>query len=93
MVAFAELRDKIQSIGDREAAVEAFLSQHDGDGWMLPEALRLADYGLGHGDRAKQPEPVASRLGPRFYDWQLAQTNEESWRECKLHAANLETSE
>ena len=24
-----------------------------------------------------------------FYDWQLAQTAEESWRECHLHARNL----
>ena len=35
------------------------------------------------------PQPVASRLGPRFYDWQLAQGVEESWRECHLHARNL----
>ena len=56
---------------------------------MLPETLRLADYGLGHDERAKEPQPVASRLGPRFYDWQLAQSPEESWRECHLHARNL----
>jgi len=56
---------------------------------MLPETLCLADYGLGHDERAKHPQPVASRLGPRFYDWQLAQTAEESWRECHLHARNL----
>ena len=56
---------------------------------MLPETLRLADSGLGHDDRAKERQPVASRLGPRFYDWQLTQTLEESWRECHLHARNL----
>ena len=56
---------------------------------MLPETLRLADYGLGHDKRAKEHQPVASRLGPRFYDWQLAQDPEESWRECHLHARNL----
>jgi hypothetical protein len=28
-------------------------------------------------------------MGPRFYDWQLAQSPEESWRECHLHARNL----
>ena len=56
---------------------------------MLPETLRLADYGLGHDDRAKEHQPVASRLGPRFYDWQLEQDPEESWRECELHARNL----
>jgi hypothetical protein len=44
---------------------------------------------LGHDERAKQHQPVASRLGPRFYDWQLAQTPEESWRECHLHARNM----
>jgi hypothetical protein len=49
----------------------------------------LADYGLGHDDRAKEHQPVASRLGPRFYDWQLAQSPRESWRECHIHARNL----
>ena len=56
---------------------------------MLPETLRLADYGLGHDERALEPQPVASRLGPRFYDWQLLQSADESWRECHLHARNL----
>ena len=54
-----------------------------------PETLRLADYGLGHDECARHPKPVASRLGPRFYDWQLAQGLDESWRECHLHARNL----
>lgn len=67
--------------------LEAFLAQNDGEGWMLPEALRLADYGLGHDDRAREPQPVAARLGPRFYDWQLEQGVEESWEECERHAA------
>jgi len=40
-------------------------------------------------ERTQHPQPVASRLGPRFYDWQLAQTPEESWRECHLYARNL----
>lgn len=66
--------------------LERFLSQNDGEGWMLPETLRLADYGLGHDDRAKQHQPVAAALGPRFYDWQLAQSVEESWEECERHA-------
>jgi len=69
--------------------LEAFLAQNDGEGWMLPETLRLADYGLGHDDRAREPRPVASRLGPRFHPWQLEGTVEESWEECRRHAANL----
>ena len=89
-MAFADLEDKIRAAGgDREKGIEAFLNQNDGDGWMLPETIRLADYGLGRDERAKHPQPVASRLGARFYDWQLAQTAEESWRECEIHAKNL----
>ena len=56
---------------------------------MLPETLRLTDYGLGHDDRARVPQIVAARLGPRFYDWQLAQSPDETVRECHLHARNL----
>jgi len=90
LVAFHDLQAKIDSVdGDREKGIDAFLSQNDGEGWMLPETLRLADYGLGHDERARQPQPVASRLGPRFYDWQLVQSADESWRECHLHARNL----
>ena len=50
----------------KRLGLEAFLSLNDGEGWMLPETLRLADYGLGHEDRARQSQPVASVLGPRF---------------------------
>jgi hypothetical protein len=90
LVAFHDLEEKIHECsGDRDKGIEAFLYQNDGKGWMLPETLRLADYDLGHDDRAKENQPVASRFGPRFYDWQLAQSPEESWRECHLHARNL----
>ncbi|MCF7992140.1 MAG: hypothetical protein K9M02_17005 [Thiohalocapsa sp.] len=66
--------------------VDEFVSQNNGEGWMLPETLRLTDYGLGHDERAKEHQPVASRLGPRFYDWQLEQDMDESWEECRRHA-------
>jgi hypothetical protein len=90
LIAFHDLEEKIRACGgDREKGIEAFLNQNNGEGWMLPDALRLSDYGLGHDERAKHPQPVASRLGPRFYDWQLAQSPEGSWRECRLHAHNL----
>jgi hypothetical protein len=72
--------------GDREAGMAAFAGLNEGEGWMLPETLRLADHGLGHDARAQTAQPVASRLGPRFLDWQLAQTPEESWAECERHA-------
>ena len=90
LAAFRDLEEKIRACGgDRDAGIEAFLGQNEGEGWMLPETLRLADYGLGRDERAKHAQPVSSRLGPRFYDWQLTQSAEESWRECRLHARNL----
>jgi hypothetical protein len=87
LVAFDALDQLIAAHGgDRDQGIAAFSALNDGEGWMLPETLRLADHGLGHDDRAQHPQPVASRLGPRFLDWQLAQTPEESWAECERHA-------
>jgi hypothetical protein len=89
-IAFYDIEEKIREHGGhRQAGIEAFLTQNNGEGWMLPETARLADYDLGHDERALERQPVASRLGPRFYDWQLTQSAEESWRECHLHARNL----
>ncbi len=76
-VAFHELK---------RMGLEAFLALNEGEGWMLPETLRLADYGLGHDERARQAQPVAARLGERFLPWQLEQGVEESWEECRRHA-------
>ncbi|WP_448600522.1 hypothetical protein, partial [Thermoleptolyngbya sp.] len=73
----------------KQIGLDAFLNLNDGEGWMLPDTLRLADYGLGHDDRAKEPQPVAARLGDRFLPWQLAGTPAESWEECERHAETL----
>ena len=90
LAALHDLEAKIEAAdGDRELGIEAFLAQNDGEGWMLPENVRLADYGLGHDDRARCPQVVAGRLGPRFYDWQVAQRADEADRECHFHARNL----
>lgn len=87
LIAFDALDALIQqNHGARDAGIAAFQALNDGEGWLLPETLRLADHHLGHDDRAKEPQPVASRLGPRFLDWQLAQAPEESWAECERHA-------
>ncbi len=86
-VAFGELQAHIRrEKGSVRNGVAAFLATNDGEGWPLPETLRLADYDLGHDDRAKEPQPVASRLGPRFLPWQLEQSAEDSWAECERHA-------
>lgn len=93
LAAFDDLATAIAAAGDRDAGIQAFCDQHDCDGWMLPATLRLADLALtrtvdagAYDDRARTPQPVASRLGERFLDWQLAQTPEESWAECERHA-------
>ncbi|MCC7376085.1 MAG: hypothetical protein IT581_15610 [Verrucomicrobiales bacterium] len=80
-VAFADLQAQ---------GFDAFLAGPNGDGWQLPETLRLADYGLGHDARAQEPQPVASRLGPRFLPWQLEKDAATSWAECEAHAAQLD---
>ena len=71
----------------RRVGVDGFLSQNNGEGWQIPETLRLADYGLGHDDRAQEAQPVAARLGPRYLDWQLNEDVGRSWQECAAHAA------
>lgn len=94
LAAFDDLQAAITAAGgDRDAGIQDFCDQHDGDGWMLPETLCLADLGLtrtvdvgAHDDRAGTPQPVRSRMGERFLEWQLAQTPDESWAECERHA-------
>ncbi len=87
LVAFDELEKLVaENGGDRERGIASFSALNDGQGWMLPETLRLADYDLGHDLRAFDTQAVTSRLGPRFLDWQLAQTSAESWAECERHA-------
>ena len=88
-VAHNDLEAHIRAHNDRDKGIQAFMAQNRGEGWLVPEALCLADYGFGHDERAEQPQPVASRLGPRFYDWQLARSSGEAWRERHLHARNL----
>jgi hypothetical protein len=75
----------------QRVGLDAFLSQNHGEGWQLPATLRLADYGLGHDACAREPQPVASRLGPRFHAWQLEGTVEASWQECHRHAALIQS--
>ena len=90
VIAFLDLHDKIGVAGDDVAnGIRSFLTQNHGEGWLVPETLALAHHGLGHDDRALSDQPVARRLGPRFYDWQLAQSAEEAWHECHLHTRNL----
>jgi len=90
LVAFRDLESRIQELsGNRDDGIRDFFGQNRSEGWLLPETVCLADHGLGHDDRARYHQLVARQLGPRFYDWQLAQGAEESLRVCHLHARNL----
>ena len=97
ITAFDDLQAKIATAdGDRDAGIRAFCDQNDGDGWMLPETLCLADLGLTRtvsvGDYnayARKPQPVRDCMGERFLGWQLTQSPEESWAECERHAKIL----
>lgn len=71
----------------RERGADAFLAQNGGEGWMLPETLRLADHGLGRDDRARGVQPVAPALGPRFLPWQLRMGVDETFEECRRYAS------
>ncbi len=93
LAAYDDLAHSIATAGSRDAGIQAFCDQNDGDGWMLPETLSLADLGLtrsvdvgAYNERARTPQHVRARMGERFLDWQLAQTPEESWAECERHA-------
>jgi hypothetical protein len=100
LVAFDDLLTFIEEAeGDKEAGIKAFCEQNDGDGWMLPETLCIAELGMtrtvrvgDYDERARVPQPVRSVMGERFLDWQLEKTPEESWAECEYHAQVLRES-
>ncbi len=54
----------------------AFLAQHDGEGWRLPETLMIAG----------RPRPVRSALGPRLLPWQDGKNAVADWKACQDHA-------
>lgn len=97
MVAFDDLQQAIRDAGgDRDAGLQTFCDQNDGDGWMLPESVCIAALDMTRtvnvdnwDSAATTPQPVRSRMGPRFLDWQLAMTPEEAWADCLHHAEVL----
>jgi hypothetical protein len=59
----------------KRLGLDAFLNLNHGEGWMLPDTLRLADYDLGHDARAQAPQPVAARIGAdTAHHWETADT-------------------
>jgi len=91
-----ELRHTVLSLkafADLKAiGLDAFCALNDGDGWMIPETLTYKinpDGTIAFDTPDSKTVPVRERLGPRFLDWQLTGTLEESWRECEMHARNI----
>ncbi len=72
--------------------IDAFLSQNDGEGWMIPESLTYSvrDDGTIEFDGPMGiTSAVREHLGPRFLPWQLEGEPEETWAECERHARNI----
>lgn len=72
--------------------LDAFGQLNDGEGWMIPETITYKvnpDGTIAFDTPDGKTVPVRERLGPRFLEWQLAGTPEDSWRECEMHARNI----
>jgi len=76
----------------KEMGIDAFCAMNDSEGWMIPETITYKiniDGTITFDTRDGKTVSVRGRLGPRFFEWQLAEKQEESWRECKMHARNI----
>jgi len=83
----------LKAFADLKAmGIDAFCALNNGEGWMIPETLTFVsnpDGTIAFDTLEGRTVPVRERLGPRFLDWQLAGTPEESWKECEMHARNI----
>jgi len=76
----------------KSMGLEAFLSQNDGEGWMIPESITYSvrDDGTIEFDGPMGiTATVRDHLGPRFLPWQLEGEPEETWGECERHTRNI----
>jgi hypothetical protein len=76
----------------KSLGLKMFCALNGGDGWTIPEKLVFeinADGTILFDTLEGKTMPVRERLGPRFLDWQLTGTPEESWSECEEHARNM----
>jgi hypothetical protein len=90
LIALNDLEETIRECsGDRERGIEMFLNQNMGEGWQLPQKVRLSDYGLGRDERARNYQNVVIKLEGSFSGTSAKQSAEEYWKECNLHARNL----
>jgi len=90
-VCSSDLLRIVAARSERVLGAQTMVEHHLRQQQAFPSAPGSCDPGafVRHDDRARVHQAVASVFGPRFYDWQLAQANTESRRECYLHARNL----
>jgi hypothetical protein len=87
IIAYTELLAQVDHHGgDAEAAITSFVG---GGGWRLPEAVTLADYDLGHDERARKSQALEVKAADRFLPWQLGREPSDLHAERELHARNL----
>ena len=89
LIAFHDLKRRIAEWPDDRMAVICSFCSIDDEGWQIPENLRLADFGLGHGALAKENRSLRQEFGPRWYPWQLEEPVSRSWADCETHAHRL----
>ena len=71
-VAFRDLSEKFKDAGGSvSSGIEKYLAQNRGEGWIAPETVSINEVLASQVDPAGTRVPLACRLGPRFYDWQL----------------------
>jgi hypothetical protein len=92
LVAFSDLmRIVAENDGDLAKGLQTFVSINAGEGWLLPDYLRLKDRSMGHDQRAEEVLPVAFRFGKRTLDAQRHESVGASWAECESHAVKLDS--
>jgi len=72
MLAFSDLHRRVSNAGGNPSeGTRDFLTQNMGEGWSVPE---LVDVAADSKSEAGGMKAVATRLGARFMDWQLAES-------------------
>ena len=66
-----------------------FLAGPEGDGWMLPEVVKLADFGLTNASAAAEVVAVRERAGPRAMFWQGELDIGKTWADCERHTRRI----
>jgi len=76
----------------KQMGLDSFLALNNGNGWNIPETIsyEMTSDGTLLFDTSESIERIViERLGPRYHDWQVEGSVEDSWNECEQHAKNI----